>query len=119
MKGSRVFWFLVCIVLGAAAGLFYGWVINPIRQADASPGRLREDYQSDYVLMVAEVYAHDEDISAAMDRLEFLGNEPVIRYVQEAILTAQELGYSRQDVDILAALNDGIQSWIPSAGGGS
>jgi hypothetical protein len=43
--------FLLAIAIGAAAGLYYGWVINPIRYIDAAPDSLRSDYKADYVLM--------------------------------------------------------------------
>ena len=49
----RWFLFFLSIALGLAAGLYYGWVINPVEYVNTTPDTLRVDYQADYVLMVA------------------------------------------------------------------
>ena len=48
----------------------------------------------------------------AAARLAFLGNEPVLRYVQRAVVTGQELEYSKHDLTLLGKLSDGLQAWI-------
>ena len=73
MQGKRIFWFTVSIAIGLALGLVYGWLIQPLFYSEVSPDRLRVDYQADYVLMVAEVYAKDQDIRESADQLEVLG----------------------------------------------
>lgn len=118
MKGKRLLYFFICILLGSVVGILYGWVVNPIAHADASPSQMREDFRSDYVLMVAEVYAKDGNIQTAVAQLNVLGNQPTLRYVQEAVLTARNLGYSQQDVDLLANLMEALQNWIPNPGNG-
>lgn len=119
MQAKRIFWFAVSIIVGLALGMAYGWLVHPIDYAEVPPERLRMDYQADYVLMVAEVYAGDQDIQEAANRLEVLGSQPVLRYIQQAILTATEVGYSPQDIELLAKLSEGIQSWILNPVGGS
>jgi hypothetical protein len=44
---SRWMKFLTAILLGAAAGLFYGWVVNPVEYVEITPRSLRVDYKTD------------------------------------------------------------------------
>ncbi len=61
---SRWTKFLIAVILGAAAGLFYGWVVNPVEYVDIAPESLRVDYKTDYVLMVAESYQVDHEFGS-------------------------------------------------------
>ena len=112
MQSSRVFWFTVSIVIGIVAGLVFGWMIEPRRFAESAPDTLRSDYKADYVLMVAEVYQKDKDTTLAVSRLALLGNDLPVRTVQEAIITASELGYTRQDLQLLGKLSQALGSPI-------
>lgn len=113
MRSSRIIWFSISLIVGLAAGIVYGWVVRPLSYADVSTEQLRSDYRIDYVLMTAEVFRHDGDPAKAAQQLAFLGDEPVIRYVQEAIITGSELGYSRADLDLLGSLAASLQTWMP------
>lgn len=75
MKKSlqSLFFILIGLVLGTGLGLFIGWVAWPIEFSDASLAVLQSEYQADYVQMVADVYAHDQDLGSATRRLESLG----------------------------------------------
>lgn len=103
----------VALLLGLAAGLYAGWVIKPMPRGGAQPSALREDYQTDYVLMVAEAFYAEPDAELAARRLAPLGDTPV-RQVQEAIITAGELNYPRADLERLAALSQALQLWNPA-----
>ncbi len=61
--------FLIVILLSLGVGLFFGWVIKPGVQVGSPLSSLREDFRTDYVLMVAEVYNKDGDLTAAAARL--------------------------------------------------
>jgi hypothetical protein len=52
----RIFWFLVAIIVGLIGGMYYGWIVNPVKYVNTTPDTLRYDYKADYALMVAEVY---------------------------------------------------------------
>jgi len=71
---------------------------------DVSPGALRSDYRTDYVLMVAQIYDAEKDLSKANQRLEFLQGETPARLSQIAVIKAGELGYDRRDLELLARL---------------
>lgn len=114
MLRSRFFWFLVMIILGVAAGLFYGWSVKPLR-AGTTPDLLRQDYRTDYILMVAEVFRVEKDTSLAALRLSQVSSQAPLRTVQEAILKAGEYQYNAADLDLLARLAQGLAQ-APSAG---
>lgn len=109
MRIWRLLGFLFTLAIGLGLGLYLGWGILAAQPNDTSPDTLRADYRADYVLMVAEIYQHEGDPDAAIQRLALLGESP-LRRVQEAILTAQQLGYARQDIETLARLFQALQT---------
>ena len=119
MPSKRTTRFVLAIVAGLALGLFYGWFLQPRPVRRASPQNLRQDYQTDYVLMVAEVYASEGNVAEAAERLHFLGEESVNSYVQQAILAAGQFGYDRQDIESLGELSQALATWIPQPDGGT
>jgi hypothetical protein len=104
VRFNRLFWFLISILVGTGLGLLYGWMINPVRYVNTTPQSLRDDYKADYVLMTAEIYVKDKDLNLARRRLALLGDQNVLRTVQRAILKAQAVGYSAQDMQLMGVL---------------
>lgn len=115
MKIGRLGLFFIAIVIGVVIGLLVGWVISP-RFQPASPSSLRADYKTDYALMVAEIYQAEKDPAAAIQRLAFINEQQPIRTVQEAIVAAEQLQYSRKDITLLANLLVALQAIQPSGG---
>lgn len=113
MRSWRILGFALAIAFGVIAGLLGGWLLFPAAAQPAVPSNLRADYQADMVLMTAEVFARDDDLPAAVARLQLLDAQNPMRVVQSAILTAQQLGYSQADMQILAHLITGLQSYTP------
>jgi hypothetical protein len=113
---ARWITFLIAILLGLALGLYYGWRINPVEYVDASPGTLRIDYKTDYVLMVAEAYHSEADAPLAIHRLALLGEKPVDMVVQ-AVLFAERNGYTDDDLTLMRSLSQALQAWQSSQGG--
>ncbi len=114
MRGKRILFFLITIVIGLAAGLFYGWVLNPVKFEDTAPAMLHQDYKTDYVLMVAEIYNADFNLEQASRRLALLDSLPPSRIVQDAILSAGELGYSARDQELMGKLALALQNANPT-----
>jgi hypothetical protein len=112
---KRLIWFILSILLGVGAGLAVGWVVQPARYANTHMDSLRSDYMADYVLMVAEAYGTDGDLAAAVNNLETLSTEKPIRTVQQAIITAQQIGYAPEDIELLGRLAQAVQVWFPEA----
>lgn len=114
MRSHRFIFFLLTLLVGLAAGLFYGWSILPRQKSETTFSRLRQDYRTDITLMVAEIFAIESDPARAEGRLSVFQDALPLRVVQESILTAGQLGYAAGDLELLANLAGGLQ-----AGGGS
>jgi hypothetical protein len=113
---SRWLLFLIAIAIGAAAGLYYGWVLNPVKYVDMTPDSLRIDYKTDYVLMVAEAYHTEGDLAVAVRRLAVLGDTPPAEIVANATLYAAQHGWPETDLVQIKTLGDALQSWNPVLG---
>jgi len=107
---SRFFWFLISILIGATAGLAIGWYLRPSPIGEVSLSALRNDYQTDYVLMVAEVFETEKDLPKAIQRLTVVKSEAPIRLAQRSVIRAGELGYDRRDLELLAKLAQALLS---------
>ncbi len=115
MRLSRFFWFLISILIGVTAGLVIGWYLRPVPMGLVPSTALRSDYQTDYVLMVAEIYDLEKDLPKAVQRLAGLSAEPPARVAQVAVIRAGELSYDRHDLELLAKLAQALLTFPVNA----
>jgi hypothetical protein len=113
MKSWQVLLILGILAMGVTSGLVYGWLIDPVDYVDTRPDSLRIDYQTDIVLMVSEIYAHDLDLRAAIDRLSLLESQDVSQSVADCLNYAQRMNFSEQDISNLLLLSDAISTGAP------
>lgn len=106
--------FGITILLGLIAGLYYGWVLSPVRVVDTGPAILRADFQSDYVLMVAEVYRSEQHPERAFQRLEFLGEANPLTFTAAAEDFARNNDFIPQDIALIKLLDAALRAWDPS-----
>ncbi|MBE0697271.1 MAG: hypothetical protein IH586_10140 [Anaerolineaceae bacterium] len=114
MQTKRIIWFVIMIAAGIAIGLFYGWIIHPVKNVDTSASSLRADYKTDYVLMVAEIYQKDGDLSLAATRLGLISSQPPGKTAAEGLLTARSLGYTPADLSLIEKLSRALQKETPT-----
>jgi hypothetical protein len=112
----RMILFLVMIVIGLGIGIYYGWMVNPVRYVNTTPDTLRYDYKADYALMVAEVYQNEQNLTLAARRLALMGSDSPGRTVQRAIMDGRDIGYSAHDLELLEKLSFDLQIWSPDPG---
>jgi hypothetical protein len=105
---SRWIRFLIVLGIGFGIGLAYGWLIDPVEYVDTQPQSLRDDYKTDYVLMVAEAYHAERDSSLARERLLFLGKASPVSIIEEAMFYAVQSGYATADLGLLRDLSDAL-----------
>lgn len=105
---------LLGIFIGLLLGLLFGWVIRPVEYIDTAPEALRDDFRSDYVLMVAETYIVDRDLEFARYSLASLGSRPPLNYVIDAIDFGVENEFDHIDLQTLNQLAVDLRS-IPPA----
>jgi hypothetical protein len=98
-------WYLLTgIVIGAALGLVYSWVISPVKYVDAPPYALRADYKDDYRAMVALAYLYSHDLSRADGRLAQLKDDNPAQSLTLQAQRAQADGSPAQEVSALNTL---------------
>jgi hypothetical protein len=110
---------LLGLLLGVAVGLIYGWVIRPVEQSGIAPQSLKQEFRVDYVLMVAEAYADNQQLEQARVRLASLGPDNPINYVLEAINFGVEQAFDYEDLQTLNQLVIDLRNNPPSAEIGS
>jgi hypothetical protein len=112
---SRWILFLITVALGIGAGLYYGWRINPVKSVDATPATLRDDYKTDYVLMVAESYQVEKDLDLAVQRLSYLGSQDPVEITANAIRYGAtiEPPYADGDLALMRSFYEDLQQYKP------
>jgi hypothetical protein len=105
--------FLIAVMIGAAAGMFYGWKVNPVRYSETTPDSLRVDYKTDYVLMVAEAFRIEQDQNLAARRLALISTESPGDVVTKAIKEAKQIPYPAIDLGMMQDLGDAMLDWSP------
>lgn len=97
-------------MIGISLGLVYGWMISPVEVVDTAPNSFRVDYKTDYVLMVAEIFADEQDLDAAVYRLASLGGEDYANTVREAMVFAVSYGFAPNDLAHLQNLLNALEA---------
>ncbi len=106
--------FLIAVAIGAAAAMFYGWKINPVRYSDTSLDALRIDFKIDYVLMVAEAYRAEGDIDLAARRLALISTDKPLKTVTNIIQAAKDSkDFLPTDLEMMQNLEEALQGWSP------
>ena len=116
MTTRRWVFFFLSFALGLGLSLFFGWVISPVEYKDNAPAALRIDYQTDYTLMVAEIFQHDQNIELAAQRMTTLGTRPPSEIANQSLNFAKQNGYSSADVAYLQDLVLALQIRQPAIG---
>ncbi len=111
MKANRWLFILLALGLGIAAGLAYGWIIDPVKFYDLTPDTLRADYKADYVLMTAEAYRHEQDPGLAARRLAIFGSQSPVSIATSGLEYAQANGFSDSDIALMKDLVTAMQAW--------
>jgi len=62
----------VGLAIGTGLGLWYGWIVDPVEYVDTDIAYLHPAYRDQVVLMIAESFAADGDLSTARARLAML-----------------------------------------------
>jgi hypothetical protein len=110
---SRWFRFILAIMVGAVLGALYGWLVSPVEFVETAPDSLNVDYKTDYVLMVAEAYSVEPDLSLSIRRLALLGEDSPMEIVRQALLFA-ESHYTETDIARIRSLSEALQTQTPT-----
>jgi len=105
-------------ILGLLLGLAIGWWWWPTELTNATPGNLRSDFQSAYVLWVAEHYAVNGDLEWAKGKLgvEYWEEGQLADVLEQ--LAQERSGQEATRLRALARVLEETASAEPAAGGG-
>lgn len=103
--------FLLALFVGIGIGLYYGWVINPVRYVNTTTSSLREEFKTDYVWMVAEAYMVEHNPQLAAKRLEFLGGSSAWETARDAYLAALKARFRDIDLERLRELEKAMREF--------
>lgn len=110
---------LIVILAGFGLGLFYAWIISPVRYVDTTPDTLRADFKDQFRAAIAASYAANRNLERARARLALLGDEDAVQTLTaqaQRMLAAGESFDIVQQVALLATdLKAGAASNPPPA----
>lgn len=104
---------LLGLAIGAGLGLAIGWVFWPTQFTDATPAVLDDNYRRDYVLLIADNYALDNNLAAAQQKIATLGEDGsqyLLSVLIDMILRQQDESQIRR----LARLANDIGQYTPA-----
>lgn len=113
MKTRRFIFFLLAILIGAGAGLAFGWTMMlPAAPKDAPLSSLRADFKTDLVLMIAEDFQTDPNSMQALTRLDKLDAGDPITLLGNSIQYAQGIAYPEEDLKLMQGLLNSIDAEV-------
>ena len=92
--------FIVGLLLGLAAGLYYSWSVNPVEYVDSAPASLRQNFKQDYLALIASAYAQTGDLQRTRARLAALQLEDPAGELSR--LAQSRLAAGRPEAEVLA-----------------
>lgn len=105
---------LLGIVVGLAAGLVFGWVVQPKGGDGTTPASLRADFREEYTALIAAAYAATGDLPRARARLALLpgaeGSDHIAALAQARLAS----GRPESEVRALALLAEDLLGREPT-----
>lgn len=105
MRDERGPWYLLTgLILGAALGLVYAWLVAPREYSDTSPASLKAGFKDQYRVQIASAYLANGNLARASARLDLLKDEDSVQALAEQAQRALAEGASPRDVQALGVL---------------
>lgn len=101
---SGVSLFVISLLIGLAAALYYAWIEEPVTFTQASPARLRASYRDEYILLVSQAYEANGNWDVAEERLAALGASDPGQLILEQIEKTLREGRPSSELASLANL---------------
>lgn len=104
MRPSDWLTFILGVVVGLLAGVFYAWRINPVSYTQTDPTSLRADFRMDYLALVASAYAATGNLERAQGRLAILSMDGIAETLGALAQQRLAAGYPETEARALAGL---------------
>jgi hypothetical protein len=72
---------LIGLTIGFGASLYFAWIVEPVSYTEASPARMSQRYQAEYILLVSQAFEAGSDWERTQERLEALGDDQIAQTV--------------------------------------
>lgn len=102
------------IAVGLAAGLIFGWVVQPSGGHATTPSSLRADFQEEYTALIAAAYAASNDLPRARARLELLPGAGEADHIAALAQARLASGRPESEVRALALLAEDLSGRVPT-----
>ena len=102
------------LLVGLAGSVYYAWEIAPVQYVDNSPQALRGGYAHDYLLLIAQTYAVEQDIGKAHVRLGTLVLEEPTQFVSRRAEEMIAAGFNTADIRAMAVLAQALGATNPT-----
>ncbi len=103
------------VLVGLGLGIAIGWWLWPVTYTNTSPATLHQDYQDEYVLMIAASYEVEQDIDEARSQLQLLNPAKPAAPVIELAERLRAEGGSKEDIVRVARLAQALGAGDPTA----
>jgi hypothetical protein len=111
MNEKRGHWYLITgIVIGAALGLAYAWLVQPVQYTNTAPDSLGDQYKEHYRSMIAAAYRSNGDLVRAKARLELLKDANPYQTLSEQAQKSLAAGKTFEEVRALGMLAAALQN---------
>lgn len=98
---KRLVSFLFGIAAGIGLAMLIGWNLFPMACQEVTPASMRDDYQAEYVRLVALTYRAEGDLELAAQRLRTLQTDP---YTEPLVVLTETWIAERRNPELIAPL---------------
>lgn len=106
--------FALSLLVGLGVGLSYAWILNPVVYVEASPARLSNAHQTEYIYLIGRSYTADPDLTLAETRLTALDRPDVQQVVLDVLESGIREGRPLDDIRALAGLARALGAQAPA-----
>lgn len=111
---------LAGLLVGVLAALYFAWRVMPLQIVDNQPRSLAPSFREDFVLLVAETFAIEQDVERARTRLASLagakGAAVVAQQTEKMMVTGAGINDLKFMAQLAAALDvatPAMQNYLP------
>ncbi len=104
---------VIVFVIGAAIGLAYAWLIDPVTFSESSPAQVMKSYREAWLIMSAEAYAQDGDWDRTQARVNALRDANLAQTLTE-LFNRNEANGPNVAARALARLADRLNVHTPA-----
>jgi hypothetical protein len=104
----------VGLLIGATIGLYFSWIVQPVKYVDTAPSSLRQNFQEDYLALIASAFASSGDLLRARARLALLPDPDPAQALAALAQRRLAEGFPQSEVLAMAELAEALRPAPPT-----